>query len=169
MKLHHKTPISFVLTLILNIILVVALEIALFYRLPVPLTSEVLRKTDTRYENCRVYGEINIDSNPRIHFYRVLTQDGQTDIVPLQQNSFFSSRAKLRQNKILENVDLNKQNSHQILFGTDIYTIFVSDGSVHAGQTGGGAFVQTALAKYLGLGAVLAFFEMLLWEKLKGN
>ena len=42
MKLHPKTPLSFVLALILNIVLVVALEVALLYRIPVPLTPESL-------------------------------------------------------------------------------------------------------------------------------
>lgn len=169
MKLHPKTPLSFVLFMILNIILVIALEIALLYQFSLPLTSEILKQTDARYENCRVCNEINIDTNPRIHFYRVLTQDGQTDIIPLQRHSFFPSRVRLRENKILENINLGEPDTHQILLGTDIYTIFISDGNVHAGRTGGGASVQTALTKYLGLGALLAFVELLLLEKLRGN
>lgn len=169
MKLHPKTPLSFVLVLLLNIVLVVALEIALLYRIPVPLTPESLHNADSRYENCRVYGPINLDSNPGVRFYRVLTREGETDIVPLQSHSFFPSRARLRQSKALKNVDLQEQSSEQILFGTNIYTVFISEGSVRAGRTGGGSFQQAALTKYMGLGAVLAFAELLLLEKLRGN
>lgn len=169
MKLHSKTPLVFVIALLLNLILVVALEVALLYRIPAPLTPESLERVSARYENCRVYGQINMDSNPRIPFYRVLTNDGQTDIIPLQRHSFFPSRAKLSPKKILENINLSGQDTHQVLFGTNIYTVFISDGNVHAGQTAGGAFLQAALAKYIGLGAVLAFAELLLLEKLRGN
>lgn len=73
MKLHPKTPLSFVLALILNIVLVVALEVALLYRIPDSLTPESLHSADARYENCRVYSQINLDSNPGIRFYRVQT------------------------------------------------------------------------------------------------
>ena len=169
MKLHPKTPISFVLALLLNIVLVVALEVALFYRIPMPLTPDYLASVDARYEDCRVFGEINSDSNPSVRFYRVQTQSGQTDIVPAQRHSFFSSRAKVPKNKILQNMALEGQYSKQLLFGTNVYTLFVSDSSVRAGHTGGGAFVQTALTKYMALGAVLAFAELLLLEKLRGN
>ena len=169
MKLHPKTPLSFVLVLLLNIVLVVALEVALLYRIPVPLSLETLEKVSARYENCRVYGEINMYSGPGVHFYRVQTQEGETDIIPLRQHSFFPSRTRLVSRKVLENVDLSGESSRQVLFGTNIYTIFISHGSVHAGMTGGGAYLQAALAKYMGLGAVLAFAELLLLEKLRGN
>ena len=169
MKLHPKTPLSFVLVLILNIILVVALEVALLYRMPTPLSPETLEKVSARYENCRVYGEINLHSGPGVYFYRVQTQDGETDIIPLRQHSFFPSRTRLVSRKVLENVDLSGETSRQVLFGTNIYTIFISNGSVRVGMTGGGAYLQTALAKYMGLGAVLAFAELLLLEKLRGN
>ena len=169
MKLHPKTPLSFVLVLLLNIVLVVALEVALLYRIPDPLTPESLQIADARYENCRVYGQINLDGNSGIRFYRVQTLDGQTDIVPLQRHSFFPSRAKLRENKILKNIDLTEESTEQVMIGTKLYTIFVSDGSVHAGLTGGGSPLSAALAKYMGLGAVLAFMELLLLEKIRGN
>lgn len=169
MKLHPKTPLSFVLLLLLNIMLMVALEVALLYRVPTPLTPQTLEKVSARYENCRVYGKIDLYSGPGVHFYRVQTQDGETDLVPLRQHSFFPSRSRLYSRKILENLDLNGEASRQLLFGTNLYTVFISNGSVHAGMTGGGAFLQAALAKYMGLGAVLAFAEMLLLEKLRGN
>lgn len=169
MKLHPKTPISFVLALLLNIVLVVALEVTLAYRIPTPITPDSLSRLDLRYEDCRIFGEVNLDSNPGVRFYRVQTQSGQTDIVPAQRHSFFSSRAKVPKNKIVQNIDLEGQYSKQILFGANVYTLFVSDGSVRAGHTTGGASVQTALTKYMGLGAVLAFAELLLLEKLRGN
>lgn len=169
MKLHPKTPLFFVLTVLVNIILVVALEVSLLYRVPTPLTPGSLESVSTRYENCSVSGEINMDSNPRIPFYRVLTKDGQTDIIPLQRHSFFPSRAKLSPKKILEDINLSGQDTHQVLIGTDLYTVFISDGAVHAGRSAGGASVQNALAKYIGLGAILAFGELLLLEKLRGN
>ena len=169
MKLHPKTPLSFVLALILNIVLVVALEVALLYRIPVPLTPESLHSADARYENCRVYGQINLDSNSGIRFYRVQTQDGETDIVPLQHHSFILSRAKLCKSKILENVDLTAESTQQVMIGTKLYAIFISDGSVHAGSMGGTSSLSAALAKYMGLGTVLALAELLLLEKIRGN
>lgn len=87
----------------------------------------------------------------------------------MQRHSFFPSRAKLRENKILKNIDLTEESTEQVMIGTKLYTIFVSDGSVRAGLTGGGSPLSAALAKYMGLGAVLAFMELLLLEKIRGN
>ena len=167
MKLHPKTPLPFVLALVFNIILVAALELVLVYRYPAPLTAGDLEQVDSRYEECHVFGETG--SGQGVRFYRVRTREGQTDIVPMQPHSFVPSRARLHRNKILWDLDLDSQDSRQIMIGTKFYTVFISDGSVYTGLTSGAGSLQSALAWYMGIGAVLAFLELLLLEKLRGN
>lgn len=168
-KLHHKTPLPLVLGILVNIVLVVALEVLIFYRTPLPPTEDLLSKLDTRYEDCQVMAEVNADSNRGVHFYRVKTSDGQTDLIPLKQHSFFPSRTRLYPGKIIKNLDLEADSSTQVLFGAEIYTVFVSDGIVRAMFSAGGSFQQTALVKYMTLGLVLTLVELFILEKLRGE
>lgn len=169
MKLHYKTPLPLVLGMLVNLVLVIALEVLVFYRTPLPPTAELLAKLDKRYEGCQVYGDVNMDENRGVRFYRVVTADGETDLIPLRQHSFFPSRTQLVTQKILQNLDLETDSSHQLLFGTDIYTVFVSNGTVRAMATVYGSFQQKTTVKYMVLGLVLAIGELVIWGKIRGN
>lgn len=169
MKLHHKTPISLVFGTLINIVLIVLFEILVLYRTPLPPSAEVLAKMDSRYENCQVMADVNMDTNRGVRFYRIMTASGETDLIPLKQHSFFPSRAKISTRKILRNLDLDTEDTKQVLFGPEVYTVFLSGGRIHTMFSAGGSFQQLALSKYLGLGLVLAFFELLLLEKLRGD
>lgn len=168
-RLHHKTPISLVLMLLLNIVLVVTFELLVFYRFPAPPTSELLAKTDSRYENCRVYSDSNFTMDLGVQFYMVETKDGQKDLIPLGTHAFFPSRNRLYSGKIIRNLDLTQNSSQQLMIGTKIYQVTVNDGDVWAMMAMGSSSQQAVLAKYLGLGGLFAFLEMLIWEKIRGN
>ena len=169
MKFHHKTPLPLVFGTLLNIVLIVLFEILLLYRAPLPPTEQLLAKADSRYEGCQVIGNVNMDMNRGVRFYRVQTADGETDLVPLKQHSFFPSRTRLVSGKILKNLDLETESTKQVPFGIEIYTVFVSQGAVSVMFSSGGSFQQTALTKYLVLGFVLTLLELLVIEKLRGN
>lgn len=169
MKLHPKTPLSLVLGILINIVLVVLAELLLFYRIPMPPAGETLADMDSRYENCRVICDVNLDNNRGVRFYMVKTAAGETDLVPVRQHSFFPSRTRLLRGKILRDLNLAENTTKQVMVAPNLFAIFISDGTVRVGSAAGGSFMQTAMAKYLGLGAVLAFLELWLWEKLRGN
>lgn len=169
MKLHHKTPLPLVFGTLINIVLIVLFEILLLYRAPLPPTEQLLAKADSRYEGCRVISNVNSDMNRGVRFYLVKTAEGETDLIPLKQHSFFPSRTRLSSGKILQNLDLETESSHQVLFGIEIYTVIISDGAVSVMFSSGGSFQQTALTKYLVLGFVLTLLEQWVIEKLRGN
>lgn len=169
MKLHYKTPLPLVLGTLANLILVIALEVLVFYRTPLPPTAEFLSKLDPRYENCQVYGSVNTDENRGVRFYRVVTADGETDLIPLKQHSFFPSRTRFSAKKILKDLDLKTDSSQQFLFGTGIYVVSISGGSVRAMAAVYGSFQQKASIKYLVLGLVLTIAELAVWDKLRGS
>lgn len=169
MRLHHKTPISFVLALLANILLIVVFEILVMYRFPSPPTEALLRQFDSRYEGCRVYADTNLTADRDVRFFLVETQDGQKDLIPLRQHDFFPSRTRLQPGKIIQNLDLTRSSDTQLLIGANLYRVSVFDGLVHTMMSAGSGFQQRALAKYLGIGAALAFVELLIWEKLRGN
>lgn len=169
MKLHHKTPISFVLMLLLNIVLIVVFELLALYRFPAPPAAELLERLDNRYEDCHVYSDTNLTMDRGVRFYLVETRNGEKDIIPMRQHDFFPSRSRLQKGKIIRDLDLSRDSDQQLLIGTNLYRIVVYDGRVQAMLSTGSSFQQTALAKYMGLGGLLAFMEMLIWEKIRGN
>ena len=169
MKLHHKAPLSFVLMLLLNIVLIVVFELLVFYRFPAQPTEEMLAKTDSRYKGCHVYADTNFTMDRGVHFFLVETSNGQKDLIPLRQHDFFPSRTQLLKGKIIRDLDLSQDSTQQMLVGTQLFRITVSNGQVRAMISAGSGFQQTALAKYMGLGAVLAFLELLILEKVRGN
>jgi len=169
MKLHHKTPVSFVLMLLVTIVLMVVFELLVLYRFPAQPTAQLLAKANSRYEGCHVFSDVNFSQDRGVHFFLVETGDGQKDLVPLRQHDFFPSRTQLLKGKIIRGLDLSQDSSHQLLVGTQLFRVTVSNGQVRTMLSAGGGFQQAALAKYMGLGAVLAFLELLIWEKVRGN
>lgn len=168
MKFHHKTPLPLVFGTLINIVLIILFEVLLLYRTVLPPTAELLGKADSRYENCRVYGEVNSDGNRGVRYYLVKTADGETDLVPMQQHSFFPSRAKLVKRKILQNVDQSQETTIRQILGLKIYTITISDGHIST-YPSSGSFQQNTQARYLFLGLVFSLLELFLWDKLRGN
>lgn len=168
MKLHHKTPLPIALGILINIALIAFFEIFLLYRIPMPPTAELLARADSRYENCSVYGDVNMDANHGVRYFLVNTDSGETDLLPLNQHSFAPSRARLVKGKLLQNLDLTQNSTTRQIYGANIYTVTISDGHIHA-YLSSGTFQQAALAKYLILGLLFTFLELFLWQKLRGN
>lgn len=168
MKLHYKTPISFVLGILINIVLVVAVEMLLFYRTPLPLDPADLSAMDPRYADCSISPEIQT-TDGRVTYYQVKTQDGQTDLVPVRQHSFFFSRVIIYSGKIIANIDLKEDQSFRQFFGLRINTISVSDGHISVSYGGGASQIQAELIRYMLLGAALTFLEQFIWGRIRGN
>ena len=130
--------------------------------------AELLAKADSRYENCSVYGDVNMDANHGVRYFLVNTDSGETDLLPLKQHSFAPSRARLVKGKLLQNLDLTQNSTIRQIYGGNIYTVTISDGHIHA-YLSSGTFQQAALTKYLVLGLLFTFLELFLWQKLRGN
>lgn len=168
MKLHRNTPLAIALGILINIALIAVCEIFLLYRTPMPPSAEFLAKADSRYENCSVYGDINMDASRGVRYFLVKTASGEMDLVPLQMHSFSSSHARLVKGKLLQNLDLTQNFTTRQIYGGNIYTVTISDGHINA-YLSSGTFQQAAFAKYMVLGLLLSFLELFLWQKLRGN
>ncbi len=168
-KLHSKTPISMVLLILGNIILIVLLELLLFYRSPAKPDAKFLAAVDARYENCIVSSDINLSGDRGVKYYLVKTADGQTDLVPMRQHSFVPSRTRLYTGKIIQDLDTTENTTIRKFFGMNVCTISVYNGQATASFAGGSNTIQSALTKYMGLSVLLMLLESLVWYKLKGN
>ncbi|MBQ2854348.1 MAG: hypothetical protein IJE81_02620 [Oscillospiraceae bacterium] len=94
--MHHtwkaKVPVFLVLLFAINLLVVIALEILLFYPVSLPLTEEALAESDSRYESCTITRETERSG---LHCFLVKTADGETHMIPLRSHGLAYSRAKL--------------------------------------------------------------------------
>ncbi|MBQ8015988.1 MAG: hypothetical protein IJ264_07385, partial [Clostridia bacterium] len=73
----------------------------------------------------------------------------------MRQHDFFPSRTRLLAGKAIQNLDLTQDSSQQLLVGTSLFRVAITNGQIHAMKVAGGGFQQAALAKYMGIGALL--------------
>ena len=165
MKLHHKTPLPFVLGLLVNIVLIIAMEILLFYRFPVPLEAKALARIDPRYENCTILDAD--DSYGNVDYILVETAQGHRDLIPVKGHPFFFNRVRIYKNKITQDVSVGDKVSH--FFGIQKNTAEVAEDYVVNSSVGGYTNRQTILMYYMVLSGALTFLELALWEKIRNG
>lgn len=165
MKLHYKTPLPFVLGMLVNIVLIITIEILLFYRFPVPLDTESLSRMDPRYENCTIAD--GDDSFMEVDYLLVETAQGQRDLIPVKSHPFFYNRLRIYENKISRNVFVGDRISH--FFGIRNVTVEVAEDYAVTSHGGGISGIQAALTYYLVLSGILTLLEQFLWEKIRGE
>lgn len=165
MKLHYKTPMSFVLGLLVNLVLIIALEILLVYRFPTALDAETLSKIDPRYENCTIVDAH--DSCGYVEYILVETAQGQQDLIPVKSHPFFFNRLRIYQNKISQNVSAGDRISQS--FGLQVLSVEVAEGYAVTSAAGSFRSQTTLTYYYIILSGALTFLEQFLWEKLRGQ
>ncbi len=94
--MHHtwkaKVPVFLVLLFVVNLLVVMALEILLFYPAPFPLTAEALAEFDSRYEGCTITQEAE---QGKLYCCLVETADSETHMIPAHGHSLAFKRAKI--------------------------------------------------------------------------
>lgn len=163
-KLHYKTPLPIVLGLILNLILVIALEILLVYNYPVPLDSVSLAKADPNFEGCTISLD---DSAGQERFLLAERMDGRKFIVPYRTHPFFYNRCKIYEKEIKE-AD-NRVGTQAFRLGLRIYQVTAYPDFLQVTSNGGYTGMQTTLMYYLCLSGFLALVELGILEKIKGE
>lgn len=163
-RLHCKTPLPIVLGIILNLILVVALEVLLVYRFPAPPESVHLAQVDPTFEGCTV---VMTDTTNREQFLLAKRTDGRTFLVPSKTHPFFINRCRIYEKEIKEADD--RVGTQAFRLGIRIYQVtaypdhlLVQPPGIHMGQ-------QSLLAYYLGLSGLLTLIELGILEKLRGE
>ena len=163
-KLHYKTPLPLVLGLILNLILVVALEVLLVYKYPVPLDAAALAKADPGFENCTIQLDDSINQE---RFLLAQKTNGRKYIVPYRTHPFFFNRCKIYENEIKEADD--RIGTQAFRLGLRIYQVTAYPDFLQVSSNGGYAGTQTTLMYYLCLSGFLALVELGILEKIKGE
>lgn len=163
-KLHHKTPLPLVLGLVLNLVLIIAIEVLAFYRRPVEMTPQDFAGYSSRYENCTILDAYDGK------YYLVRTQEGETDLIPTQSHSLLPSRTRISSRKIITLEDPENSRSVKIQNGLMFDTVTVSQAGIS--QISGFGTTQTsraAFAVYFLFAGILTFCELFILEKIKGN
>ncbi len=91
-----RLPLRTCLTYVVSLCLILALELLLPYRCPVPLTDETLALANRDYENATILAS---DQKGQLHCYLVQTQDGAVALVSAQTHSIFFNHCRILANK----------------------------------------------------------------------
>lgn len=91
-------PFHYPLVFFVNIVLIIALELLLVYRQPLPLTQELLARELPVYEDAAILRET--DRN-LIEWYLVQTGEGEYHVVPVRRHAVFFDRGKICDDQIV--------------------------------------------------------------------
>lgn len=163
-KLHYKTPLPIVIGLILNLILVIALEVLLVYKYPVPLDSTSLAQSDPNFNGCTISLDDSINQD---RFLLAQRTDGRKYIVPYRTHPFFYNRCKIYGKEIKE-VD-DRVGTQAFRLGLRIYQVTAYPDFLQVTSNGGHTGLQSTLTYYLCLSGFLALVELGILEKIKGE
>lgn len=162
-KLHHKTPLPLVLALLVNLVLVIALEVLLVYRFPAQLTDRDLAKIDPQFEGCTIVLD---DTAVRERFHIATTRDGNRYLIPARIHPFVYTRCRLYPGKIT--LLTGEDTSLSMVLGMRPYTLTVYPDFVSS-STGAHTGQQDILITYLGLALALGILELGILEKIRGE
>ena len=172
---RSKLPVFLVALFLLNLVILLALELLLVYRLPAPLTEEALADWDVSYEGCTI-----LDSDSRSHFrcYLVKTASGELRIVPAESHSLLPGRARILKNSVTAVAESEEPQEITLRIGIRSTVVNVSpipmpDPEDKSGDWyltifyhGAGSY-QAKTMLYTLAAAVLEALELMLWELLK--
>ena len=174
-----RLPLYYPLVFALNMLLVVALEVLLLYRTPVPLTLDTLTAADPSYAGATLQ---NSTECATIRWYLAETQTGEIHLVPVRKHIMFQDRGKLLDDQItvipadtvhMEVTTRAGIGGATVMVGSEVepwgdeqsdYPLQMrSKYSRNATGSAGGY----AAGGYFLLAALLSILESLLWNKIK--
>lgn len=174
---RSKIPVGWVLLLLANILLVMALEVLLLYQAPVPLSAEDLSKADPRFD-----GAVLSQSQKQGYLHCALaeTPDGQVYLVPVRVHGIVFTRGRILNKQIVAVAD-NADTTVNVKVGIHTSTLSVSPEPppwledpapedlyltiVHSSSAAGSSMAVL----YLLMGGILTFLELAVVQLLKGN
>lgn len=161
--LRSKIPVGLVLLFLLNAVLIVALEVMFFYRLPANLNETDLSAMDSGYQGCRIRSEDRANS---LSCYLVECSDGSLHLVSTKNHGLFFNRArKIGDSPISVSegeripVKVGIRTAEVTYHDSNLITIFHYNGSSFQG-------IGTI---YMVLAAILEALELFLYQLLKGQ
>lgn len=168
-----RLPLYYPLVFLMNVLLIIALEVLLFYPTSLPLTDSDLSGSVIR----------NATESGTITWYLVETEADTLQLVPVRKHVFIHSRGKLLTGQIvdipadteyMEVTTLAGIGGSTVKIGTEVepwadepseYPIQMRSkySRTHLGTNGGAAVA----GKYFLLGVLLSLLESFLWNKIK--
>lgn len=175
---RSKIPVKPVLLFLANILLVMALEVLLLYRAPVPLTSETLAEFDPAYKNCTIMQE---HQRGHLWCYLVRTEAGETHLIPMTAHGLAFGRGRIYEDQIILIPESITETTYNIKIGIHTSTVTVSPEPIPYMDTQEPSELYIAISYasvgnasetgvlYFILGAVLTFLELAVIQLVKGH
>lgn len=176
-----RIPLYYPLVFLLNVALIIAIEVLLIYKHPVPLTEAVLNEQSPVYENAVITAD---DYSGYIQWYLTETETGEYHLIPARRHTLFTNRCKILTDQITVIPPDTAQMEVQTRTGITGATVQVGtdvepwdEGTKQEGlnlrskyhgyyNNGTG---QYAIGGYFLLGVLLSLLESFLWNKIKGS
>lgn len=173
-------PLYYPLVFVLNLLLIVALEVLLLYRTPLPLTEDLLAARDPAYANSAIQ---NSTECATIVWYLAETQTEEIHLIPVRKHILFQNRGKLLTDQITvipadtTHVEITTRagiGGATVMVGSEVepWGDEVSDYPLQMrskySRNATGSAGGYAAGGYLLLAALLSILESLLWNKIKG-
>lgn len=173
-------PWYYPVVFLLNILLILAVEVLLLYRLPLPLTEAILAEKLPDYPNASIQ---NSTESGTLCWYLVQTEAEELQLVPVRKHILFQNQGKLLTSQI---TPIPADTSHMevttragisgstVMIGTEVepwdgeqseYPLQMRSkyASGNIGNAG-----RYAASGYFLLGILLSILEYILWNKIKG-
>ena len=172
-----KVPVPLALLYVINVFLVMALELLLFYPHPSVLTEAYLADFDSAYENCTI---VTSDDVETFRCYLVKMASGDYSMIPTQQHGLISSRAKVYKNQITpvsadtEDVEITVRTGvHSSLVAVSQnprpgYGVETSERYLYILYRGTGSGSGT-MTLYMLIAAILEGIELAIWHLITRN
>jgi len=148
---------------LLNVFLIVAAELLLFYPHPSKLDAAVLENYDPAYADCRI---LSIDDPSYLVAYLVQPSDDSRHLIVTKRHPFIYSRAKIVHAEPIP----SDESGEQVIYvknGIHISEITVTGGDTVTIRYDYGGGIKEITTLYLVLGAVLEGLELLIWHLIK--
>lgn len=157
---------NFLIALFPNFVVVFLLALMLNFTYPQQMTAADFAEVDSRYKNCQILAE---ETKDEMHYYLLLTESGETDLVPSKQHSAFPSRWKIYKNQIMSIEDLTKETVLEPQIGIQSNSVTVSNGQIQIQHTGMFHHAQADHTIYMIIAGILALAELFVLDKLFGR
>lgn len=174
---RSKLPVGWVLLFLSNLLLVIALEVLLLYRTPLPLTADALAEADSRFS-----GAVLSQNQQRGYLHCTLaeTTDGDVYLIAVRAHGLAYNRGRLLDKQITP-ITKDADTSVNVKIGSYTSTLTVSPNPPSwledpdpaelylSIEHSSGASGSSMAVLYMVIGAVLTFLELAVIQLIKGS
>ena len=174
---RSKLPVGWELLFLANLLLVMALEVLILYRIPLPLTADALAEADSRFSGATLS---QFQQRGYLHCALAETTDGDVYLIPVRAHSLAYNRGRLLDKQIVP-VTKDADTSVNVKIGIYTSTLTVSPKPPlwleeapqedlyltidHSSSASGSSMAVL----YMVIGAVLTFLELAVVQLIKGH